>query len=292
MSNINYNLYKIFCAVATSKSYADASNKLNLTPANISVQINNLENQLDVKLFYREKDGVKLTEEGKQLFEIVNKSISSFDFAEKIIKEKNDLANGTINIGCQSHLTNYYLMDYIKKAKDDYSNLNIGLVCGAASNEMFELLKSHKLDFVITDVIPTEKNEFVIEELKKVNNIFVSKEPLKIENIKELEDLRLILNFDYTITTKNLLKVLDEYKVKIKPNMQCDTTEIRVESVMNGLGIAYVMKEAVKKQLEKGELYEVEVPIKLPELSINLVYIKDMLTQVDKKFIKKYLKSK
>ena len=48
--------------------------------------ISNLENQLDVKLFYREKNGVKLTEKGKQLFEIVNKSISSFDFAEKAMK--------------------------------------------------------------------------------------------------------------------------------------------------------------------------------------------------------------
>lgn len=292
MSNINYNLYKIFCVVASSKSYAEASEKLGFTPANISTQIKNLEKQLDVKLFNRENDGVKLTEEGKQLYEIINKSISSFDFAEKVIKEKNDLANGTISIGCQSHLTNYYLMEYITKAKNDFPNLNVGLTCGAVSSEMFEMLKKHKLDFVITDVIPTEKDEFVVEELKKVNNIFVAKEPLKIENVEELEDLRYILNFDNTITTKNLLKVLKEYKVKIKPNMQCDTTEIRVEAVMNGLGIAYVMKEAVKKQLENGELYEVEIPIKLPELSINLVYIKDMLTQVDKKFIKKYLKNK
>lgn len=291
MSNINYNLYKIFCTVANSKSYTEASEKLGFTPANISMQIKNLEKQLDVKLFNRENDGVKLTEEGKQLYELINKSISSFDFAEKVIKGQNDLANGTINIGCQSHLTNYYLMEYIKKAKDDYPNLNVGLTCGAVSNEMFEMLKNHKLHFVITDVIPTETEEFVIEELKKVNNIFVAKEPLKIENVKELEDLRYILNFDYTITTKNLMKVLKEYNVKIKPNMKCDTTEIRVEAVKNGLGIAYVMKEAVKKQLENGELYEVEVPIKLPELSINLVYKKDMLTQVDKKFIKKYLKS-
>ena len=44
-----------------------------------------------MKLFYREKNGVKLTEKGKELFEMVNKSISSFDFAEKVIKEKNDL---------------------------------------------------------------------------------------------------------------------------------------------------------------------------------------------------------
>ena len=292
MSNVNDNLYKIFCVVASSKSYADAGNKLDQTPANISTQISNLENQLDVKLFYREKKGVRLTEEGQRLYEIVNKSISSFDFAEKVIKEKNDLANGTINIGCQSHLTNYYLMEYIKEAKNDFPNLNVGLICGAVSSEMFEMLKNHKLDFVITDVIPTEADEFVIEELKKVNNIFVAKEPLKIENVKELEDLRYILNFDNTISTKNLFKILKEHKVKIKPNMKCDTTEIRVEAVMNGLGIAYVMKEAVKKQLENGDLYEVELPIELPELSINLVYMKDMLTQVDKKFIKKYLKNK
>ena len=292
MSNINYNLYRIFCAVANSKSYAEAGEKLGFTSANISTQIKNLEKQLDVKLFNRENDGVKLTEEGKQLFEIVNKSISSFDFAEKVIKEKNDLANGTVNIGCQSHLTNYYLMEYIKVAKNDYPNLNVELTCGAVPNEMFEMLKNHKLDFVITDVIPTETDGIVIEELKKVSNIFVAKEPLKIENVKELEDLRYILNFDNTNSTKNLFKVLKEYKVKIKPNMKCDTTEIRVEAVMNGLGIAYVMKEAVKKQLENGELYEVELPIELPELSINLVYIKDMLTQVDKKFIKKYLKNK
>ena len=292
MSNINYNLYRIFCAVANSKSYAEAGEKLGFTSANISTQIKNLEKQLDVKLFNRENDGVKLTEEGKQLFEIVNKSISSFDFAEKVIKEKNDLANGTVNIGCQSHLTNYYLMEYIKAAQNDYPNLNVELTCGAVPNEMFEMLKNHKLDFVITDVIPTETDGIVIEELKKVSNIFVAKEPLKIEDVKELEDLRYILNFDNTNSTKNLFKVLKEHKIKIKPNMKCDTTEIRVEAVMNGLGIAYVMKEAVKKQLENGELYEVELPIELPELSINLVYIKDMLTQVDKKFIKKYLKNK
>ncbi len=121
-----------------------------------------MENKLDVKLFYREKNGVKLTEKGKKLFEIVNKSISSFDFAEKAMKERNDLATGTINIGCQSHLTNYYLMEYIKVAKNDYPNLNVELTCGAVSSEMFEMLKNHKLDFVITDVIPTETDEFVI----------------------------------------------------------------------------------------------------------------------------------
>ena len=65
MTNINLNLYKIFCTVATSKSYSEASEKINLSVPNISTQISNLENQLETKLFNREKDGVKLTEAGK-----------------------------------------------------------------------------------------------------------------------------------------------------------------------------------------------------------------------------------
>ena len=45
MSNVNLNLYKIFCKVAESKSYNEASDKLDgLSVANISTQISNLEN--------------------------------------------------------------------------------------------------------------------------------------------------------------------------------------------------------------------------------------------------------
>ena len=79
MSNVNLNLYRIFCKVAESKSYSEAAEKLNLTVSNVSTQISNLESQLDLKLFNRETKGVTLTEEGQELYEIVNKSISSFD---------------------------------------------------------------------------------------------------------------------------------------------------------------------------------------------------------------------
>ena len=58
------------------------------------------------------------------------------------------------------------------------------------------------------------------------------------------------------------------------------------------MGIAYVIKESVKKELDDKELYEVELPIELPSVKLNLIYLKDELTKVDKKFINKYLKNK
>ena len=78
--------------------------------------------------------------------------------------------------------------------------------------------------------------------------------------------------------------------INIKANIECDITELRVEAVKRNLGIGYVMKEAVEKELEKREIYEVKVPIELPKVKINLIYKKEQLTIANKKFIKQYLK--
>ena len=51
------------------------------------------------------------------------------------------------------------------------------------------------------------------------------------------------------------------------------------------------MRDAAEKALENNEVYEVKLPsiIRLPKVSLDLVYLKNHLTKVDKAFIKKYL---
>lgn len=288
MSNVNLNLYKIFCKVAQSKSYSEASEKLNLSVANISTQITNLEEQLSLKLFNRENKGVTLTDDGKELYEIVNKSISSFDFAEKLAKDKNDISSGFIKIGCPSHFTSYFLMEKIEQVKKDFPELNIKIICEVDTNKMIELLQNHEIDFAITDSY-IENSNIESKELLTMNNIFVSKAPLMISDIKEIENLNCILNLENTRTNKQLKKVLQENGINIKANMRCDATEVRVDAVKRNMGIAYVIKESVKKELNNKELYEVEFPIRLPSIKLNLIYLKDELTKIDKKFIKEYI---
>lgn len=292
MSNINLNLYKIFCKVAQSKSYSEAAEKLGLSVGNISTQINNLEEQLNLKLFNRESKGVTLTENGQELYKIVNKSISNFDFAEKLAMSKNNMQSGCIKIACPSHFTNYYLMQKIELVKKDYPDFNIEIICEADVNKMLDLLQNHKIDFAITDANINNNNtiEVEIEELLAIDNIFVSKTPLKISDIKELEDLNCILNLENTNSTQQLKELLKMNDVKIHSDIKCDATEIRVEAVKKNMGIAYVIKDSVKRELSNKELYEVEMPIKLPILKLNLIYLKDELTKIDKKFIKEYLK--
>ena len=292
MSNINLNLYRVFYVVAQSKSYSDAAEKLHLSVPSISVSINKLENLLNTPLFYREKDGVKLTEEGKDLFNFVEKGLNLIDLGEKRILQKNDLDNSEITMGCQSYLATYYLMDIIEKANKDYPNLKINLICNSDAKEMIDMLESHKIDFLI-DTIPENKaKNIVVEELKPIHNIFISKNDLKLKTKEEFEKLNLILNYDFKSINRNLVEIFKENNLKISPKIQFDKTEMIIDAVKRGIGVGFVMKEAIEKELTSGELHEVKIPeSKYPDSFIQLFYVKEELTNADKKFIKKYLKN-
>ena len=58
---------KTLLAVIESGSYTKAAQKLNLTQPAVSHQIRLLENEFDIKIFYRSKNKLKLTPQGKIL---------------------------------------------------------------------------------------------------------------------------------------------------------------------------------------------------------------------------------
>lgn len=110
---------------------------------------------------------------------------------------------------CPSHYTNYYLMDKIEKAKEKHPNLEVIVLCEFDKTKMINMLKNHEIDFIISE--SNFENENVsIEEIKTMQNIFVSKTPITITNIKELEKLNCILNFESSKTTKELRELLKQ----------------------------------------------------------------------------------
>ena len=265
-NNVNLNLMKTFIVVAESKSLADAGEKLGYASSSISTSISTLENQLGVQLFTRKP--LKLTEIGKEIYENARLGMRTVDFAVTIAQSKNDMNCAKISIGCPSHITEFYLMERIENAINDYPNMCISIDTESDSRELIEKIRQNKIDFAILDSVPADcKEELVIKELKKTKNIFISNEPIDIKDIKELENYKYVLSYENKTTTKRL-----------------------GNAAKRGIGIAYVMKEAAKSNLKNKKVYEVKLPIELPENSIKLIYLKDRLTKVDKKFIKDYLK--
>ena len=70
---MDWDKLKSFYEVAINKSISKASQKLNISQSAISRQIQDLEIDIKTTLFTRHQKGVKLTEQGDNLFETVNK---------------------------------------------------------------------------------------------------------------------------------------------------------------------------------------------------------------------------
>ena len=100
---ITYDYYRIFYYVAQYKSFTKAAAALGNNQPNITRCMNNLEAELDCKLFLRSNKGVLLTPEGHKLYEHVAIAFEQLALGEEAIIRNRDLENGLISIGASEN---------------------------------------------------------------------------------------------------------------------------------------------------------------------------------------------
>ena len=289
-TNINLNLYKTFYDVAKYGSISKtAINTYTSQPA-ISKAIKKLESELNTQLFYRNLNGVELTDKGKELLYFVEKSYSNLVIAERTMLETENLERGKLSIGMPSNIGSFYLFDKIIEFHNNYPNIEVTIITGSTNN-LLSLLDSHKVDFVIdTSPINNISSDTIVTELESVNYCFVSKNKYDdIKSLKDLENKTLILPIPGTKNRYDLDELLSKNDVNIENVINIHTSEMIISGVKKNLGIGYVIYNLVEDDIKSEELNLVNIKEKLPTSVINIVYDKNFLTSAPKKFIKDYI---
>ena len=287
LNDINLNLYKVFYVCAKCNSFKEASEKLYVTQPAISMQIKSLEDSLGTKLFYRSNTGLSFTNEGKQLYNYIEKSYNYLTAGEKIIKQNSNMDFGTIVIGAPAHIASFYLLEYIEAYRAKYPNVFFRIINGTTT-ELLKGLENHSIDFVIdSSPINITNQEMTILPLAQFDTCFITTE----QNIeKDLEKQKYVMPYERSSIRKNLEKELEKYNVKLNVILEVETTDLIISSVKNDIGTGYVLKKSVKNELENKELIELKTKYNLPKLELNLVYIEDYLTNLARYFIKNHIK--
>lgn len=291
-SSLNLNLYKIFYDVAQYGSVSTASKNLMISQPAISRSIKKLEEDLNVTLFYRTLNGMVLTEKGKELLGYVEEACNSLRIGERTMMETNNLIKGKLSIGVPSHIASFYIFDKIKKFHKDYPQIEVSIVSRCTA-ELIKLLENHEIDFVIdTSPICGNEKELHIEELIHVSHCFVKRkeDEYTANSIKELEEIPLILPVERSSHRKRLNELALENNVKFQNVLSIETSEMIHESVLQGIGVGYILKSVVQKDIDSGILEVLDIKETLPFVTVNLVYIDKYLMSAPKEFIDKYLK--
>ena len=111
MSDLPFTLdqLKILHAISNEGSFKKAAEKLYISQPAVSLQIQNLERQLNTPLFYRDKRKARLTETGQLLIKYCDRILSLCDETCRALDELHTLQSGSLIIGA-SQTTGTYLM--------------------------------------------------------------------------------------------------------------------------------------------------------------------------------------
>ena len=291
--NINLELYKVFYYVAKNESITRAANELSISQPAISKSIKTLEEQINTQLFIRKRDGVSLTETGNTIYKKIKEAMELIDSAENDLKSLTNLEYGTINIGASKTIIHEFLMPYIKSFHKDYPNINIRIFTDKTS-DLIKKSKMGLIDVIFTNMPFNLPNKFESINLMNLHDCFVANQNFnylknKVIDKESFQKLPLLV---LTKGATNRIR-LDDYctinNMIIKPEMEFGSNTLIKEFTIAGFGIGMLTEEHVKEEINNGDLFKLNINFKLKDKYLGLIYNKDNLNLVSKKFIK-YIK--
>lgn len=95
---MNLNQIKSFLAITKTLNFTAAARQLQIPQSTISRQINDLEAQLEVRLFYRTKRDVHLTDEGRTFLPFAREIAEAADKGTKAVQKLNQGGAGHLSI--------------------------------------------------------------------------------------------------------------------------------------------------------------------------------------------------
>lgn len=280
--NINFELYRVFYTVANTGNITKAAEELMISQPAISKSIKNLEEQLGGQLFIRTKRGVILTDEGKEFYNYISRAMEYIYNAENKFTDLINLNTGTIKIGVSTTLTKEFLTPYLEIFHSKYPKIDIQIVTNLSS-ELIPKLKNGLIDIIILNIVDEVIDKDInIVECRKIQDCFVVNSTYKDLINKELSfsdlnDYPLILQSKGSNTRKFLDDLVIKHNVVLKPIMELASYSLVVEFSKIGLGIGYVTKDYIKKELDNKELFILNIKENIPKRSIGIATSKTHL---------------
>ena len=266
MSDLPFTLdqLKILHAISNEGSFKKAAEKLYISQPAVSLQVQNLERQLNTPLFYRDKRKARLTETGQLLIKYCDRILSLCEETCRALDELHTLQSGALIIG-PSQTTGTYLMPrLIGIFKHKYPQIAIELQVHSTRKISWGVSNGNIDLAVVGGEVPQElqKNlkitSYAEDELALILPLTHPFSSLEFIQKEDLYRLRFIaLNTQSTI--RNVIdNTLAQHGIDssyLKIEMELNSIEAIKNAVHSGLGAAFVSVSAITKELELDMLH-------------------------------------
>lgn len=225
-----------FIAVAHSRTLSEASEKLEMAQPSLSLAIKKLEEELNLPLFIRSRNGIKLTPQGRMILPEAQSAL------KLLFKIKGAPTNLSFKIGCHPSVGMFLLGRFLKSMNQFSSKLDLIIVNGSSS-EINKKVAQGEVDFgLVMNPLPIPG---LITKLIGEDDVAVWEAP-------KLYNKRLIYNPEMIQSSA----IISRWKNAPKDRIEVSNLELIAKLVESGAGMGILPSQVVKAQ--SHGLYKVE----------------------------------
>ncbi len=242
---------KIFDTVVKQGNFLKASETLHMTPSAVSHAVSDAENQVGFRLFNRTRNGVTLTDNGRELYPAVLNLLRGADSLQQSIENINGLKTGNVKVGIFNSVCTNWMPEIFRRFDSMYPGIRVDLYEGSY-DDVIAWIKNGSVDFgFLSTSCTTELNvEGLYEDplICIVPDGFETKEDGYI-TIDEMKDQQFVIQREGSDADVQML--FKKYGLKFHTSCHLlDDTSI-MTMIACGRGIS-VMPTLTAKGLEGG----------------------------------------
>ena len=267
-----------FLRIAELQSFTKAAKQLGYNQSTVTVQIKQLESELNIRLFDRIGKNIRLTEIGAEFFEYANELVAIADKAKKIAAKPSE-PTGKVRIGMLESLAMSIFPEILYNYHKLYPDVET-VVKADATFPLFDMLNHNELDMLFIFDKKYYNQEWIRSYEKEYDVVFVASSKNPISNKKNLtmDDL---LKEPFMLTEKDVSyrAPFDEYlssiDKRVDPFLEIGNTETIIYFLKRDMGVSLLPYYTVKKSVEDKELSILDIkecPIKM---YIQILYHKN-----------------
>jgi DNA-binding transcriptional LysR family regulator len=259
---------RILRAIASEGSFKKAADSLYVTQPAVSLQIQNLEKQLDVALFDRGGRKAQLTEAGHLLLSYCDRILSQCQEACRALDDLHNLKGGSLIVGASQTTGTYLMPRMIGLFRQKYPDVSVQLQVHSTRRTAWGVANGQVDLAIIGGELPPDLND-LLQVVPYANDelalVLPPKHPLS--RLPELtkEDLYRLgfVCLDAQSTTRKMVdQLLSRSKLdvgRMKIEMELNSFEAIKNAVQSGLGAAFLPVVSIERELASGSLHRPQV---------------------------------
>ncbi|NEO84824.1 MAG: LysR family transcriptional regulator [Spirulina sp. SIO3F2] len=271
---------RILKAIATEGSFKRAADSLYVSQPAVSLQVQNLERQMDVPLFDRGGRRAQMTEAGHLLLNYGEKILSLCQETCRAIEDLQNLQGGTLIVGASQTTGTYLLPRMIGQFRKRYPDVSVQLQVHSTRRTSWSVANGHVDLAIIGGEVPAELQDtlhirsYAEDELALV--LPVAHALAQVDTIQR-EDLYK-LSFIALDSQSTIRKVIDQVLTRaaidpkrLKIEMELNSIEAIKNAVQSGLGAAFVSISAIEKELQMNVLHRPTIEGVLVKRNLSVI---------------------